>query len=656
MRSPRRTDIWRMGAALLLAGAAQYTLTARRDLMWDGIILYALAMAVYASATAASGAAGAQTGVGIGRVVRETWEELGRSPVRALLLLAAVAATAYVALKAVTRQADRSFADLTALWAGSLAIGVAVFLRWRWDKSALSRAARGMLQPEPLAVAGLVAATVLLRAIGLADIPPVLSGDEASMGLEALSMIDGTRRNPFITGWLSHPTLYFAVQSVFLRLGDASVVSLRMSSALVSGAAGLWLYLLARRLFGRGTALMALAYYATYHYAIHYGRLGLNNIWDLFWALGGLYLLEIALDRGRALPAALAGLCAGLSLYFYLGARLAPILMVVYTLYRAWQEPGLLSRRATPLALAVLVAVMAGLPLLAFFQQHPEQLTARWRWVGIFPSGWVASQVERTGKSVIAILADQLRKSALAFNATLDPTFWYRPERPLLFFTSAVCFVFGLTHCVLNWRKRACFLPVVWFLLVIVFGGMLLENPPSSPRLVMAIPPVVLMVTLGMREVAERTSALWRRNRVATWAVAWALVLVTTVSSLHFYFGVYTPKRMFSDYNTATADAIGRYLRARGPGTSWYLIGAPRLYVGHATIPFLAQGAKGTDVLQPLVKAGDLSPKTGEVFVVLPERDGELLSLKRFYPSGLLGQQDDERGRPLFYTYELDGR
>ncbi len=645
----RGKALLRLGVATVCAFAAQCLLTARRASVWDGIALYALAMAILAGAWRERAPA---RGEGLFReVIRGLWQALDRSALRLAMALVGCALVASAAFAAPGRHPQQPYMDLLALWLVGLAAFGGAFVRWgAFSNKALWRRA---LQPEGVGVGLIVLGTILLRAVAVEYIPSVLSGDEASFGLEALRVLRRELGNPFATGWLSHPSLYFFIQAAFIRWFGATTAALRLSSAFISGGSVLLLYLLAKRFWGRGVAFMAALYFAVYHYAIHFGRLGLNNIWDTFWALGSLYALTRGLQERHPGWMALGGLFTGMAIYFYLGARLVPVLAGVYILLWAWQEKGFWRAHGAHLILFGVMALLAALPLLAFFRLHPEQFTARWRWVGIFPSGWVASEMARTGRSVFSLLWEQFLKSILAFNAIPDPTFWYRPERPLLLWMSAVWFVWGVTYCLVHWRKRPCALLLIWFLGVVIFGGVLLENPPSSPRFVMAIPPVVMMIALGIRQAAGLVSDLWGGRKAVTWIMALVLLGLCTYESLHFYFGVYTPRRMFSDENTAVADAIGKYLRAKGPGTTCFLAGPPRLYFGHATIPYLAQGVTGVDIVEPLTDPQSLDIPAGAVFIFLPERAGELDALWPYYPQGTIWRYHDTRGNLQFIAYEL---
>lgn len=282
-------------------------------------------------------------------------------------------------------------------------------------------------------------------------------------------------------------------------------------------------------------------------------------------------------------------------------------------------------------------------------------MMARWSWVGIFPSGWVEAEMHRTGKSVLSIVFGQFVKAALAFNFFPDTSFHYHPGVPLLGFFTSVLFAFGLTYAVRHWRKPEYFLLAVWYLAAIIFGGTLLENPPSSARLIMTIPPVVICVALAMTRISAYVASGMKRGRGVALAISVALLCFACYRSVRFYFGEYAPSSRFSDLNTEVADQMGKYLRALGPDYQCYFLGGPRMYYGHATIPFLAHGIEGVDVPQPV--GGDLGFVNAErkaVFVLLPERRWELDTVRGVYPAGRLREFRGRESQLLFISYEAD--
>ncbi len=145
-------------------------------------------------------------------------------------------------------------------------------------------------------------------------------------------------RNPFVMGYMSMPTFFYWPLSWSLWLVGDGMVGLRLPAALAGTLTVPLFYGLVRSLWGRRTALLSALFLVTYDYHIHYSRLGANNVWDPLFAV----LIFWAVDRGlakrpgtaraplRVRPLILAGLVLGLAFYFYTGARLLPILVVVY--------------------------------------------------------------------------------------------------------------------------------------------------------------------------------------------------------------------------------------------------------------------------------------------------------------------------------------
>jgi hypothetical protein len=646
-----------LSLALALAFWGQYHFARNREQLWDGLSLYVVAGLLFV--VVLSRFKSQERRMTLWQTLSEQfWVAVGQSSTRLIILCLATAEVVGVSFMAATRNPYAPFWDLLALWVTGVAVAIASLLPWKaWGHGLRSRRWHWRApSPETVAVALLALLTFGLRVFSLDTIPYVLSGDEASMGLESIGVLEGTRTSPFVTGWLSHPTLYFFLQACFLKTLGITAAGLRFSSALISGVIAILLYLFARRYWGRWVALLATLYFACYHYAIHFGRLGLNNIWDPFFALGVFLFLERGLRREQVSDFALAGLLLGLCNYFYMGARLIPIMLVAYLGYHALTDLPRIRRNLGNLIVCVLVAFLVAAPLVAYFRGHPSDLTARYKWVGIFPSGWVEQEMQRTGKSMLAVLWGQFLKAALAFNYYPDPTYWYRPGIPLLQFFPSVFFMLGLVYAMWHWRKPACFLLSLWFWAVIISGGALLENPPTSPRFVLAIPAVVLLMVLGMvQTITLLLDLLGKSHRWLVLGLPAVLILASSYASLNFYFVRYTPSNEFGGVNTLVADRMGKYLTVLGADYQCYFFGAPRMFYGFATIPYFARGIVGMDVQQPIQGPPDfVNPARKAVFVFLPERQAELDFVRQSYPNGRL-REFREKGQFLFIAYEADG-
>ena len=204
-------------------------------------------------------------------------------------------------------------------------------------------------------------------------------------------------------------------------------------------------------------------------------------------------------------------------------------------------------------------------------------------------------------------------------------------------------------------RSRARLIVLDLVLLALISGSVLMENPPSSMRLVILTPALCALVALGLVKTvtfARQTLGLpGKASRVALVA----LVLLIGILDVRFYFWTYTPSGEYGGPNTEVADRMGHYLHSLGWGWKAYMLTPPRIYSGFATIPFWAPEVPRYDVLEPLTEEPDFVDLDYKaVFLVLPERGAELEVVQSCYPHGALLHFRGRRGLPLFLAYEVE--
>lgn len=650
----RRSALPLLLICLLAALAGQYYFAQVRDRFWDGVFFYAVAVFCFVRLLALQ--AEAATGEKRATFWARLWAAAQQHPIRAWGLVIALF-SAYTAIR--LNEAGRP-GPAVAFWLISIAANILAWSGWRVAPpypAAGNGEAEGTTGPldkwEVLALVGCTILALLLRLVHLGTVPYVISGDEASMGLEAVNILEGRLRDPFATGWLSHPTLYF-----FMLAGPVAVLGrnawgLRLLSPLVGTLAVPTIYFLARRLLDRRVALAGMVLLTFSHLAIHFSRLGINNIYDPFFGLAAFFFLVRGLQEGRLLDFALSGAALALAQFFYMGARLLPVMVAAFLLLWWIRQPGR-QRLLGPGAVLGGSFFLTGAPLFRTFLLHPDDFLARIRIVGIIQSGWLQSEQQVTGKTALALLWDQFRKSFLAFNYTVDPTSWYAASIPYLDFISAILFVLGLVVLLRRWRRMGHLLVNVWFWLCLFVGGMLVENPPSSARFVIFMPAVCLIAALGLVALLDVVDKLLPIPRPWLNRALLALLAVIALLNVDFYFLKYTPSGAFGGLNTEVGTRVGQYLHAQEPGARVYFFGPPRMWVGYATIPFLAPGMELADVEQPVGAPVTLPLGARETFFIfLPERAGELAWVQAAYPQGVVQEYYGHEGTVLFVVYRV---
>jgi hypothetical protein len=275
----------------------------------------------------------------------------------------------------------------------------------------------------------------------------------------------------------------------------------------------------------RRAAILAAAIMTTYHFHIHWSRLGLNNIWDTLWVPLVLAAFAWGWQRKWSGGAVLSGMALGLSQYFYAGNKISLFLLAILV-YSLWRKDPDRRRLGVHLGKLATTAACVAAPLGAFALFNPQIYFSRVPAV----MGWYPEAVRETTGRVNAWLEylwHQLSHSFGAYVAYPDVTGFYRPGIPLLFGLASIIFLVGVILAVHSRR----WMPLAWLFFTTVLGSFIMRGAPSSSHFVVSIPGIVWLIALPL-------DLLIARGR---WKLAVALTVAIMVSDLVFYFGIYIP-------------------------------------------------------------------------------------------------------------------
>jgi predicted DNA-binding antitoxin AbrB/MazE fold protein/4-amino-4-deoxy-L-arabinose transferase-like glycosyltransferase len=572
-------------------------------------------------------------------------------PWRPITALLAASLTVFVLYALWLYPPEASYGGVFALWlaAGALYCAAVAPSSFFHPASCIPKA-RVLLRlrveqhwPAILALGAIMLLALGLRVWSLDGIPPTLGGDEGSQGLEAIKVLTGEIRNPFSTGWLGVPTMSFFFNAPSIALLGNTATALRLPWALVGTLTVLCSFFLVKRLAGMALGLTTALLLATYHYHIHFSRLGSNQVADAFFVALALLLLYRAYDRRSLLDWALCGVVVGAAQYFYAGARFTAVVVAVVILFLLLRDRSRFLRENGWGVLVLLgAALLVGAPMIQYAVRFPQEYNARVNEVGIFQSGWLAREQEIRSQGALPILFDQLKRAALAFNVYPDRTLWYGSPRPLFDTGAGALFLLGLGYASVRLADRRLFPMVAWWWGAVILGGMLTESPPSSQRLITLAPPAVFFVALALVRVGQLVLRSWGAPRyqrlLAIYLTAAALVL--SIGSIRWYFVEYTPMRIYGNFSGVVATELATYARDKlGDEARIYFFGPPRMYIRFGSIPYLAPEVEGVDIEQPLQGPPGrelVLPDKDATFVFLPEREGELNLIRRTFPGGTL--------------------
>lgn len=430
-------------------------------------------------------------------------------------------------------------------------------------------------------VVGLTLLAGVTRLVGLGSVPPGLHFDEAFNALDALGVLEG-RTPPFFEGNFGREPLFIYLLAAAFGLFTPEPAVIRGVAAVAGTLAVPLTYGIGRLLFpgSRWPGLLAALVQVALPWDLHFSRYGLRV--SLLPLLGSAALLCLLLGwrRGRWPWYLASGGFLGLALYGYMAARLLPLVVVLWgSVMLVSSERAGRTRLALRVGLLVLAATLVFAPLGAYFLEHPDSFGHR------------AGQVLVKGEAseFIAAAAENAWRWARAFVLEGDANPRNNlPGAPALTPWLALPWLVGVAQVARRGRRMSTGLLLAW-LGIMLLPSVLTDFAPSFQRAIGAVPPLCLLVGLGLWRLGGLVGALapgW-----AGGAVVAVLLLGHTGQALHQYFVRWgEDNALYYAFDQGIYEIGEHMLQARLSGQSVYL--SP-VRPDHATLHFLMRDVGG---------------------------------------------------------------
>lgn len=340
----------------------------------------------------------------------------------------------------------------------------------------------------------------------------------------------------------SFPIIYPYLQSWSVELFGSNLFAIRFISVLF-GTAGIFaLYLLSRVLFGRWIAVISAFLLAILPIHIQFSRIGINNIADPFFGTLALYFIASAVRQPERMKPylGLAGICTGLTQYWYDGGRFIFLALSVLWLgglliSRLYQARHAHQRPTLVMTLRACLMFVIGFILIAFPVYYTlygldKPLSSRFERVGM---------TEFTYQDVnqwTNLLEKQLAYVYHLHFSQPEIDFYYAGDDPIIPRHAVALFIGGVVVglSLLFRRKLIGALIVLW--LGLVWGGnLLLQSPDISARYVVELPLIALLIAIGLDTFGM---LILRRERLYKGAII-IVLLIFAVMQVSNYFGDY---------------------------------------------------------------------------------------------------------------------
>ena len=496
-----------------------------------------------------------------------------------------------------------------------------------------------------------LAVALFLRTWQLDNIPYGCQSDECNNALDALRWLAGEPYRPFVGTNEGQATLFtYIIAGLFALLGP-DMVTLRMAPALAGTLTVLAFYLLARWRFDSPRLALVLAgLFAASRWHITFSRIVYELILVPLVVSFLLLALLRALRHGRRFDWALVGFFLALGMNTYTAFRVVPLWIGLFLAY--WLIGDLLHPERRPqlrrdvegVLLAGITFLVALAPLGVFILRYWDQFTGRIRHISVM------NDVARVGS--YEPVWENLRKALLMFNVQGDMAPLNNlPGAPMLDTLTGALMVLGLAYAVRYLNRPLPFLYVTGmaFQLSLVVLTVAHEAP-SARRPIAALVLIYLLVGEVLAQVWEAFDRAWRTMGQRVWHTAMtALVLWALITNAHTYFNVQAKRVDVQLAYSPNEFAVGQYIRNLPEDALVYVT---RAYFHHSAVRFIG----GRDVI-PLNLAQHVPLREQvdrEVIYILdPPLERVVPFLQKVYPKGVAETHRGPGGVPLFISFRV---
>lgn len=481
---------------------------------------------------------------------------------------------------------------------------------------------------------------IVLRFYKLGELPRIINGDEALIGLFAQESVEGTLSNPFAL-WENIGAFYLQFINFFMQWFGSSPFSLRLLPAIGGSLAIFTTFLFARQVAGKRVAMIATILLATSHTHIHFSRTVAVSYIQGTWLIPlELYLLSSGIEKRSSWRTALGGTILAIHMSIYISAQITLGVILVYALLATF----LLRNDFRP-AWRQLLAFAGGffiifIPEASYILRQPTEFLNRINENGTYNSGWMVKEMLLTGKSDIQILFERVIHAFLSLIYYPANDFYGSPA-PVLSFISAVLFLLGLGYILYRVRSLKLLLLNGYFWGVTVAVGVF-AIPPSadSYRMLVALPAALLIAAIGLDQILSKLGMSWE-NKPFNYAAITSIVLASLVvfNTWVYFFDFIGKCRYGGDPQTRFASYLGSYVKAINNDGNVYLLSNDVFRYGtHASVDFLTQKRLIINAPDPL---NSLAPVTGETIIAPPTRIDELRAWVHEHPGGQIHMEYD---------------
>lgn len=428
-----------------------------------------------------------------------------------------------------------------------------------------------------------VLGALFIRSYHISSLPPGVYPDEAVNGVDAITANAGHSWKMFYENNNGREGLFMNLIALSFSLFGISVATFKMWSILFGTLTALGMILLGEELFAsRRAGIIAGFLTATSFWAINFSRIGFRAIMLPFILVFTVFFLIRGIQKKKIIDYVFAGIFFGIGVHTYISFRIAPLIIIVLLVAFIISRKRFLATHWKEILAFIAATVIAALPMLFDFYQHPDHFSGRTSQVSVF-------NPEVNQGHLLLTLGKSFGLTMAQFNFFGDQNWRHNlPPWPEIFPIIGIFFLAGIFYFIyefffLLWRRiRAgerserfilVALLLSWFFVMILPSAISFEGLPHALRSIGAMPVALLLAAFSIEAAfkwAERAKYAKHKKTL------WILLIVAIVGS-----GIWSVKQYFVDWG-ASKDVHGafnqnfmnmaNYLNGLPDGTPKYVV------------------------------------------------------------------------------------
>ncbi len=475
-------------------------------------------------------------------------------------------------------------------------------------------------------------------------VPPEMTSDHAEKLLDVYDVQHGQLSIFFTRNSGREPLQFYLADLMAAVFGSGlSFLSLKLSTTIPAFVSLIYMYLLGKELGGRWVGLFAVLLTGLSFWANLLARIGLR--FSLYPTLAApvLYYLLCGLRRGSLNDFLLSGLFLGIGLNGYTSFRIMPFVaaaaLIIYLLHRATSEQ---RRRALiGFSLLALVALIVFTPLMHYlidnFAEFGERMLTR------------VGQAERPYPGpVLLIFLQNVFRGLGMFNYS-GGGIWTvgLVGQPAFDWISAALLLLGACIVVMryarqrHWQDLFLLLAVPLMMLPSTLSLAFPEENPAMNRASGAWIPAFLICAIGLDALLHGLhDKLSGKLGLRTTQLA-GVSLLGLIALLNYGLFFHDYAQQYDSYSWNTSEmgkVIADYAASFGNLDSAWVVPYP-YWVDTRLVAMNAGYPKHDYAIPPDQISNTLGSPAPKLFLLKPEDTGDLSTLQRLYPQGILTQR-----------------